>query len=390
MNRQWLSIPWWKWIVGIDLFLVISTVFLVHYPSIPILHYLNLGGESNLAAWWSGISLLIAALLCYELYNLKQDGTRISWLILALIFVVLSWDEIGSLHERIAINSMSDYYPYAVIGVILLTYALGQLFLKASTQKSALLILSGFMVFSMVVLQEHFEHAMDWPDWLLGIRTGVEEGSELFGKLLCLIGICSQRHDQERGNDVFSALFCNPKYVKYLPTILLVGVLLHLGFCVWIPQLHDLPNRGNPALWYPVAVYFILCSQAAYNFVTLKSLDSQRNIWQLFSADFLIFSALICMYKYPLESLSRLYILHFFQLLIISYLYRKLCVGNLLMGERLTLECLALLIVLSLITKDVVVSLGITGVFAYVIANLILNAQTERHQLMFSETSTQA
>ncbi len=103
ITKKLRLIPWWVWIVAVDLVLVFITIIKHNLPDSlwGIYHHFDLGREMNMAAWWSGICLVALAFLAYELYSTNKDRTRVAWLILSLILFGLSLDEIGSLHERV-------------------------------------------------------------------------------------------------------------------------------------------------------------------------------------------------------------------------------------------------------------------------------------------------
>ena len=148
------SISWWKWIIAMDLMLVIYASLYRYTPYFPGKYYFNLAYEMNFAVWWSGICLLTASLLSYECYCARKDETKISWLIISILLIALSLDEIGSLHEDILFQgSWFNYIPYALVGSILLIYSCTKLILNRNTRKSGLLIVSAFVLFGSVVFR---------------------------------------------------------------------------------------------------------------------------------------------------------------------------------------------------------------------------------------------
>lgn len=363
--RQWLALnTWWQWIAAIDLFFLVWTVFLTYHPNLPVFHYLNLGGELNGAAWWSSMLLLTAALLGCQRFISTQDGSRMAWMILSAVLLVLSWDELGSLHERVG---WSAYLPYGLMGATLLLFALGKLLLQPQTRWSALLIGLGFCLFGSVVLQEHLEFSINWPDSLLGIRAAVEEGSELLGMLCCLAGILHQRHPQRRDLSVMTLLPMLP--YKTLQTMLLGGLPLHILVSIWVPQLGDLPDRGNSALWYPVAVYFMLLSTVLRD--AWQPPYPERGVQLGIGGIAFIFSLLLGCYKYPMESLWRLHLYHFLGFFWITVFYTKRF-PDARKPFIVSMTMLTVLLSFSAVWQDTVLSFTLTGFSAYCIASLYL------------------
>jgi hypothetical protein len=65
---------------------------------------INLDGEGTLPAWYSSALMLLAAVLLFTLHRLsvraRPENAR-PWLVLALIFLLLSLDEAASLHDAL-------------------------------------------------------------------------------------------------------------------------------------------------------------------------------------------------------------------------------------------------------------------------------------------------
>jgi hypothetical protein len=363
---KWVTYPWWNWIWAINLALIVATVFLTYYPSLPILHYFNLAGELNVAAWWSAVLLLNAALLGYRNFSQASGLTKSAWLVISCILLVLSWDEIGSLHERILRISWLDYSPYAIVGVVLLAFAVTQLFLKQATQRSALLLLLGFTIFALVAVQEYFEHAIQWPVWSWGIRAAIEEGSELLGIFCCLSGMNAHQQVTPEGKSLLG-LLPNPR-VMNLSRVVLICFAIHGVSCVWIPHLSDMPNRGNPALWYPAALYFLLFADAVHQYWNRRK---QQKIWLPLSVLWLASSVMVVCYKYPWESLTRFWIGHAILLCFVMFFYGK--VFHWKGSASILLLCLLPVVIFCSFLIGGIASVSLmAGIFSYTVAQLFL------------------
>jgi hypothetical protein len=375
-NGKWINRPWWTWVWAINIFLIGATVFLTYYPSVPILHYFNLGGELNIAAWWSGILLLVAALVGYERFIQTRDFTKLAWLLISCILLALSWDEVGSLHERILRISWLDYVPYAIGGMVLLGFAFTQLFFKQTTQKAALLLLLGFALFASVAVQEYFEHAIHWPVWSWGIRAAIEEGSELLGIFYCLSGLVFNHSGVPQDKSLLGVL-PNPRLMK-LSIVVLSCFAIHGASCVWLPYLSDIPNRGNPALWYPAALYFLLFADAIHQY---ESHRKAQNIWLPLSILWLASSVIVVCYKYPWESLTRFWILHTVLLGFVTFFYGK--VFHWQVSANILLLCsLPLVIFFSFLIGGITFVSLMAGIFSYTVAQLFLFLPARRmHKL---------
>jgi hypothetical protein len=277
-----MSWPWWKWILGIDLFFVITTILIKHVW-FPGLRFFNMSDEMNISVWWHGMCLFVASLLAYELFSEKINRTGTAWLSLSIIMLGFSLDEIGSLHERISLHSSTT--PYKLIVIFLFLYSLSILFSKQDTRKSANFILFGFILYAVVVAQEKIEHLLNFPQWTRGIRAGMEEGSELVATFLVLWGVAGQRSERHR-SEPLSILIPKPFAMKFLPMILLVGFGLHIYASIVSSHYHDM--RGIPAVWFPSALFFLLFCQSYW--IAVNPSNDRSKEWLLISAYFILCS----------------------------------------------------------------------------------------------------
>lgn len=374
LQEKLFSLAWWKWIVVINTFLVTATVLKQYEIYLPGWKQFDLAKELNFAAWWSGICLFTAALLSYETFCNKKDNTKTAWLIISMVLLGLSWDEMGSLHERIFAGSWANYIPYAFIGLAMLTYALIRLFLKKETTQSAFLILCAFILFGSVALQEYIEHALAWAPWMSGIRVGVEEGTELLGTLLCLFAIvphtrqAQTSHQAQKSYSLLAAL-PNPLRMKYLFEITLGGLAIHTATSFWVLNLADRSWRGNPALWFPVAIYVLMSFAAAKQ--GINRFARQRVVWLSLSASFLMFAMIMGCSNNPIESLARFSALYTLQAIVIALLYTKIR-GSLSFSSATILLYLPFLILLRIASHDQITPYIYPGLFAFVLTLFFL------------------
>ncbi len=261
-NQLLGGIPWWVWIIIIDLFLVFVTSF--HYDREALfqgwrlLSAFNLGMEMNLAVWWSAMLQITLALICFEKYislSLDKNTVALPWILLSILFFILSFDELASVHERI--SDLVLYTLYMPVIFILANYSIFRLFREEGTKKTAVIIFAGFCFYGSVFVQELLEHRVDFPIWFKGIRLAIEEGSELLGTLIIFIGVIQQRKEID-GNSI-AKVIAKPLLGSPFELFLLVGLFVHGLICYFIiPSLNDLAMRGNPGAFYPALVCFIL------------------------------------------------------------------------------------------------------------------------------------
>ncbi len=278
-------------------------------------HFL-LWGENNLAVWWSSINLFVAGCLAYEAFCHLKTKARNAWLVLAILFIALSADELGSFHERI--GGWMNLLPYGIVGIVLLTYALTQLFRERQSRFSATCILLGFTIFGLVAVQEYFEHALEWPYWLSGLRVAVEEGSELLGIFLCLIAMVRQRRDYLSSSS-FIAIVPNTWRMKSLSLILLGGAAIHFVISLYVASsltASDFISRGNPTIWYPSMVAFLLFCALIWCY--LEPISNGRLPWLRLSIYSLICSMLIVDPIKWFGVSNQFYLLYFVQIVVIG------------------------------------------------------------------------
>jgi hypothetical protein len=169
---------------------------------------LNAGAERSLAAWWTSGLLVSAALASAVVARLAAGSSEprrqaVSWWVMAVVFALLSLDEIVSLHERGARWTgavMDAGSPLAKLGWLLPGVALVVVAVivlipafRALPSRPRALVVAGLatsvagavgMEFAYVML---FDAQVAWR-WL-HLVMAAEEAAEIAGVLLCLAGI---------------------------------------------------------------------------------------------------------------------------------------------------------------------------------------------------------
>ena len=293
--------------------------------------------EMNLGAWWSGMCLFAAALVCYEHSGTKNADFKFAWLGLAFILALLSLDEIGSIHERLHLIRYDRVFLAAGLLAVIPLCVVVKLFRRPETRSASVLICIAFGLFASVAVQERIEIAVGWsqlPLWVSALRAVLEEGTELVATLLILAAVVTQR--REPGRTSVQAIVADLRNTPSVAIPVLVALVLNLAVCIIVlPNLTDIPKRGNPAVWYPAMLNVLLFS-AAYSL----GRDSTRwtcAAWKMIAAAFLFSSAALMTdvlrlvpgtppYLMP-DLWSRLVLLYGWQTLLIAWMMRREYLG---------------------------------------------------------------
>lgn len=156
----------------------------------------TLAAENNVAAWWAGALLAAVALFATDGHVRLRERSPTAgkgWLVIAAILLFFSFDEVGSLHERL--SGWSDSLGLgswafllllgAVLGVAFLWAALRLWRLGGAERRRVLILAVGFAFLGSIAIQEYLEHNLTWEGATVrALRVGVEEGSELTGFLI--------------------------------------------------------------------------------------------------------------------------------------------------------------------------------------------------------------
>jgi len=291
------SISFVKLILGIDVFILLCTLIRHnnHYSlDNVILKWIipkfDLAVENTFAVWWSGILLFLIGFLAYQQYLLEKGDTKKAWLGISIIFMGLSIDEIVSLHERIGgIGHWYAYFPFALACFMILSYSLPKLFCKKESRYTAILISLAVVLFAFTAFQEYLEWTVNLPSWMFGPRLIIEEGTELAGSLLGLIGVVSypnKKHMRQLKN-----LLPKASTIKRCKSLLFTFLVIHFFLSMTTFSWSYLKILGHPIVWYPMIVYFILFLYSLQKI--LKESTNNYYLSLLLSAGFLFCSALI-------------------------------------------------------------------------------------------------
>jgi hypothetical protein len=174
---------------------------------------LHLGTENVLASWYSSSLLLLVSLgafLCFvvdrEFDEVDHPWLSWGWIVLALCFLLLSADEVGSLHERFralpedhslggGLGGWTDPILAPIVAVAVFLVMFGLVRLRTAPRAFVYLAL-GVGLFALNPLLETTEHSIkpgeNGEGWLVhGLVYHFEEGTEIFGSLFFLAAMGS-------------------------------------------------------------------------------------------------------------------------------------------------------------------------------------------------------
>jgi hypothetical protein len=243
-----------------------------HSTASSALAQLNLLRENNVATWWSSMVLLLIALLCAAAWRADQrpprEGgpvLRPGWLFLGGVFALLSLDEVGSLHERIAddpalaIGTVSaDWVALLALpigGVALLMAAFSLANVRRRPLPFALLILS-VALFATVPLQEKLELSERFAGEGRPVAEALlEEGSELAAGWLALGGLLLYlaRAPASAGARLPRTTIAGAA----------LGLLVAMGVCLLAVPAPTDQSFGYASAWFPAAIGALVAPAAA-------------------------------------------------------------------------------------------------------------------------------
>lgn len=397
LNQGIKLLPWWSYLCIINLLLVISTIAHHTLALNNVIHFclrqIDLAIEMNFAAWWSGILLLMLGLLSYEISCNTNERCKIAWLFLSIAWTCLSFDEIGSIHERIEdwlpeswLSIVDPYVPVAILGILLVPYPLIKLFHRSETRKTAILLITGFLLLASIAIQERIEGYIDWGDWW-AIRLGFEEGTELLGMFVCYCGLVNHTWQGDRVRSL-NGVLPNPLRMHHIPIVAFWGLMIHLATSIFLLVLIKDSFSEHTLVWYPVALSFILSLTAFWQYRAYsRSTSNQTRYqgWLLLSVYFLSYSAVIP-YVIPLSTnkadaflSSELYAFYIIQAILVAVLFVDFH-GRVPRGYLNIAATTTIVILSGLSPESMAVRYTLPAVFTFLLFRLFFLSAFKQHQ----------
>jgi hypothetical protein len=220
------------------------------------LFWIGLGGENNIGSWWSGMLLALAAVFAFDgLFDSEKPRCeRRGWCSLGLALLLLSFDEVASLHEYLAAHSLVGLAMLGAAGLALAGYAMAQLHRARVRPRTLRLLLIGFALLATVPLHELAQKQLEWRNPVVyGVRALFEEGTEV-GAML--IFVWALRLNSAAALRRATGLFA----VAARRRIICIG-----GLALWpflTAATFVLPHPGGPADWL-ASLLLLLCALLA-------------------------------------------------------------------------------------------------------------------------------
>ena len=256
------------WILNIPF--LFATFILQFGNQSKLILILTLTAENNAGAWWSAMQLLLFGLIYLsascELPKLLEEMRR-PLIVLGLIGLGLSADEMGSLHERVAVFGENQFgsgklalLPFAIIGGGAVGHSILALYkARTSVGNVWLCVCIGFGLFGSVWVQEHIEHAVSFnrpvtQAW----RAVLEEGTELLGFSVLFTSGILLRSRLGRQSSLSSALLPNQFALRVASLISLMAIAP--AILVRLPYSRielNFPRNGDYGTTIPVQLFAI-------------------------------------------------------------------------------------------------------------------------------------
>jgi len=265
---------WFGALVGISLVLILATFLSYalngHGALSTALFWLGLGGENNIGSWWSGMLFASGAVLAFDGFaNARQPRCeRNGWCALGFALLLLSFDEVASLHEFLGNNARPYLAVLGAVGLGLVGYAMRQ-WLRAGVAKQTLgRLLVAFGLLATVPVHEAAQKLLEWPNPVVyGLRAALEESTEIAAMLLFIWVLRGNSASLLRdARDLFAPLAQRRALIRAGAIVLWPG----LTAATFV-----LPQPGGPADWL-AAVLFLLCALLALRAAVLDGRMTAR------------------------------------------------------------------------------------------------------------------
>ncbi|HLV25442.1 MAG TPA: hypothetical protein VKZ41_03965 [Gemmatimonadales bacterium] len=266
-------------------------------PLLHVLVHFNLGAENVIAAWFSSMLLLLvagASMTAFAVDATSRHSRTLlhaGWVVLAVLFLGLSLDELGSLHERASTITRGPdevvvgwYALMALLWSVLLFMAAFGLLHVRRVRAAPILMVAGVLCFASIPFQEKIEIfayravGAGWQrphGWLL-----LEEGTELAGSLFFLASALTYATAMlAKRSEAGGVLVLRLPLVR---SLLAACILLALGGAGMIASRQLFGStpvangHGMPVNWFPAALAFAaaafaLCAERARGLPAARS-----------------------------------------------------------------------------------------------------------------------
>jgi len=177
------------WIGLFVIIIFLQIAYVAAFKTQTMLKFLDLNGEVNLPAWATNAMLAIAGFLAL-LNHLVRKRNSYFWLVLSIACFFISLDEIVQIHEQLArATGVKWVIFYIPVGIVVLIYLSRQALRLRDQQPHIITVMQGvFIGFILATGLESIVHFVGLPSTLQKIEYMVEEGAEMLGAGMILIG----------------------------------------------------------------------------------------------------------------------------------------------------------------------------------------------------------
>lgn len=296
-------------LVGTGIFIHVWRAFGETWKSLPwyykLLKQSNLAIEDVVAVWFSSMLLLIVAVtavVCFfaDAERYPHSIWNVGWLGISLTFSGLSFDELGSVHERLVLPNgwIGEAIWLAPVMFVIPVYMLLFGWMRMRREKMVLLLLAfGVAMFMTVPIQESIEASspgftpsghFDRP--ISSIL--LEEGTELTGMLSVLAALCLHLiRLPTRAKERITVRIRMPfqrLWGCYLLLLLGSAAGIYLSSRLLIPD----GTSGTPQNWFP-SMLALVASFLSLALVFRCNVSGHANGWLMFALVQLTLSAFV-------------------------------------------------------------------------------------------------
>lgn len=225
-----------------------------------VLLHLSLGEENVVASWFSSMLMLVAAALAATCFlAVRWRG----WLVAAVLFSLLSLDELGSLHERVesirGLDPISGAAPGLALEVVLATavavvLAAFAVHIRRSRRAAILFVVGLFSLFTVPLYETLSE-------WLTGGRSVgflvAEEVAEIVAMLALVAGLVAYLTEAPVGR-----LHASSRHLALGIGGLVAGAAIALLATDLLVRYAPAGDNGIPHNWFPSALAAVAAALA--------------------------------------------------------------------------------------------------------------------------------